>query len=110
MVLSKPVTSDGDEDLDDFFIMFVAQRTALHAKQMEVLSVLQDIEVLEQERENAETPCRELVATAVRLCSRERHVRSHPWAPRSMKKRSRTLPILYSGKTFDSIGACSDIL
>lgn len=80
MALSKPVSCDGDEDLDDFFIMFAAQRTALHAKQMEVLRVLQDIEVLEQERENAETQCRQLVATAVRLCSRERHVWSHPRA------------------------------
>ncbi|KAH7953395.1 hypothetical protein HPB49_007644 [Dermacentor silvarum] len=57
-----------------------AQDKALHAKQMEVLRVLQDIEVLEEDRENAETQCRQLVATAVRLCSRERHVLSHPRA------------------------------
>ncbi|KAH7977609.1 hypothetical protein HPB49_002956 [Dermacentor silvarum] len=80
MACSKPVSCDGNEDLDDFFIMFAAQRTALYAKQREVLRVLQDIEVLEQERENAETQCRQLVATAVRLCSRERHVWSHPRA------------------------------
>lgn len=50
MALSKTVCFDDDKDLDDFFIMFAAQQTALHEKQMEVLSV-QDNEVLEPERE-----------------------------------------------------------
>lgn len=70
MALSKTVCFDDDKDLDDFFIMFAAQQTALHEKQMEVLSV-QDNEVLEPERENAEMQCRRLVATAVGLSSRE---------------------------------------
>lgn len=70
MALSKAVCFDGYKDLDDFFIMFAAQQTALQDKQMEVLSA-QDNEVLEPERENAEMQCRRLMATAVGLSSRD---------------------------------------
>lgn len=69
MALSKAVCFDGYNDLDDF-LMFAAQQTALHDKQMEVLSA-QDNEVLEPERENAEMQCRRLVATAVGFSSRD---------------------------------------
>lgn len=82
MSLSKTAPC-GDEDLDQLFLVLATQQTVLCQTELQILRLHEELEAPGDDIMNEERQCRVLMATAARLCFRERdvwsYVRAQSW-------------------------------
>ncbi|CAN7991991.1 unnamed protein product [Ixodes hexagonus] len=73
---------DNEAEVCEFWAMFAIQQAAIQRRRMRELTILAEIDELDEERRRARKRCNQLVVAAARLCSRERQLWAYP-RPRS---------------------------